>query len=264
MYLNYAAMPGAVKVLRNMPIFGSPFVSFMYGMASKTGQTLVHNPAAFNKVNLAMNEFGGTKTPLEKKALETSFYSYLKQPGMYRIPFFDKNPNYINMSSMIPYYSLNMFNPTQTTYGNSARENLVKIFQASPILKDPVGSVMFDYFITPLILGEAIRPQGQFGQPIYPIDANLLEKMGYATRTFGEAFVPNIAAHAGLVTGPIAPGLTDYIPSYRWRQLAMATQGKSQLGKSGKEDPVKRSVRTLANLWGVPWQASVNTNFINK
>ena len=94
MYLNYNAMPAAIRVMRNMPIIGSPFVSFMYGMALKTGQTLAYNPSAFNKMTFAMDEFGGVKTPLEKVALKKNIYSYLNKPGMYRVPFFNENPIY--------------------------------------------------------------------------------------------------------------------------------------------------------------------------
>jgi len=260
MYLNYNAMPAAVRVLRNFPLLGSPFVSFMYGMTLKTGQTLAYNPSAFNKVTFAMNDFGGTKNPLEKKALDTQFYSYLKQPGMFRTPFFNENPIYLNMASMIPYYSLNMFNPTKTEYGDTVPEKLAQYIQSSPILKDPVGSTLFDYLIQPLILGEAIRPQGQFGQPLYPVDATALEKMGYGARSLGEAFVPNVASYAGLLPTPEA--VVDYIPSYRWRQLARAKAGKNQLGISSKEPAVSRTVRTLFQATGVPVQAPVNTTFV--
>ena len=261
MFLNYAAMPAAVRVMRNMPIMGSPFVSFMYGMSLKTMQTMAYNPAAFNKVTFAMNDFGGTKTPLEKKELDTESYSYLKEPGMFRTPFFDENPIYLNMSSMIPYYSLNMFNPSQTKYGDSAREKLVQAWQSSSVMSDPAGRVLFDYFIQPLILGEAIRPQGTFGQPLYPLDATGVEKLGYGARTLGEAFVPNIAAYAGLLT---PEGAADYIPSYRWRQLAQAKEGKNQLGISSKEAPTSRTVRTLLQASGIPVQSPVNLNFQKK
>ena len=262
MYLNYNAMPAAVRVMRNFPLLGSPFISFMYGMALKTGQTLAYNPSAFNKVTFAMNDFGGTKTPLEKKALGTNFYSYLTQPGMFRTPlpkFFDKNPIYLNLSNVIPYYSMNMFNPTQyNVTGNTTREKLVRAVQQSPILKDPAGSTLFDFFIQPLILGEAIQPQGQFGQPLYPMDATAVQKVGYGARTLGEAVVPNIAAYAGLLT---PQAMADYIPSYRWRQLSQAVVGNNQLGISSKEPPVSRTVRTLLQATGVPVQAPVNTTF---
>jgi len=265
MYLNYAAMPAAVRILRSMPILDSPFISFMYGMTLKTGQTLAYNPSAFNKVSFGLTEFGGAKTPLEKKALEDprGYYSYLKQPGMYRLPtkFFDENPMYLNLTNMIPYYSLNMFNPSQAQYGDSVREKLVQAVQSSPVMKGPVGNNLFDFIIQPLILGEAISPQGQFGQPLYPLDATGLEKFGYGMRALGEAFVPNIYTYAGLLTPEAA---VEYIPSYRWRQLARAKEGKSQLGITGKEPAVSRTVRTILQASGVPIQAPMNTTFTQK
>ena len=259
MYLNYAAMPSAVKVLRNMPLLGSPFVSFMYGMTIKTGQTLVTNPAAFNKVGFAMSELGGQQNPLEKKALTSPFYSFLNQQGMMRIPFFEQNPVYVNMASMIPYYSLNMFNPTKTTYGGSVRDQLVQHLQDSPLMKDPVGSTLFDYFIQPLILDEATRPQGQFGQPLYPIDATMLEKTGYGARSLTEAVFPNILQYTGLLPGSEA--IADYVPSYRWRQLSAAKQGKNQLGISSKEPEVQKVGRVVSSSLGIPIQTPVNTSF---
>lgn len=259
MFLNYNAMPAAIRVMRNFPLLGSPFVSFMYGMALKTGQTLAYNPAAFNKITFAMNDFGGTKNPLEKKALDTKFYSYLNQPAMFRTPFFEKNPIYINLASMIPYYSMNMFNPSQSTNeSNTVREKLVRMAQQSPLMKDPAGSALFDFVIQPLILGEAIQPQGQFGQPLYPADAGIFTKTGYGARTVAEAFVPSIASYAGLVT---PEKVADFIPSYRWRQLSRAKAGKNQIGISSKESAASRTTRTLLQASGIPVQAPVNTSF---
>jgi len=260
MYLNYNAMPAAIRVMRNFPLLGSPFISFMYGMSLKTGQTLAYNPASFNKVTFAMNDFGGSKTPLEKKALDDpqGFYSYLKQPGMFRMPFFDENPLYLNLASAIPYYSLNMFSPSQTEYGDSFREQIAGGVQRSPLLKDPVGSMLYDYMILPLILGEGIAPQGQFGQPLYPVDAGVGTKAAYGARSLAEAYVPNVAAFAGLVT---PESVAEYIPSYRWRQLARAKEGKNQLGISGKEPASSRTIRNVLNASGIPLQSPVNTNF---
>jgi len=260
-FLNYAAMPSAVKVLRNMPVMGSPFISFMYGMSLKTGQTLAYNPSAFNKVEFALKEFGGQKTPLEKRALETSRYSYLNEPGMLRNPFENESPVYYNLSSMIPYYSLNMFNPAQTNYGDSVSEKLTQMAQGSPFMKDPVGSTLFNYIIQPLILKEGIRPQGQFGQPLYPLDATALEKALYGARTLAEAYVPNVASYAGLFT---SEAVAELIPSYRWRQLAYAKKGKSQLGISGKESKEARTWRTFLQASGISKQAPMNTTFTKK
>jgi hypothetical protein len=117
--------------------------------------------------------------------------------------------------------------------------------------------------IQPLILGEAIRPQGQFGQPLYPIDASGIEKTGYGVRSIGEAFTPNIWSYGGLLSGLVAPEeITNLVPSYRWRQLSLAEKGESQLGISGKEPALSRTIRTLLQTSGVPIQAPVNTSFV--
>jgi hypothetical protein len=137
----------------------------------------------------------------------------------------------------------------------------VSAVQKSPLFKDPVGSTLFDYFIQPLILGEAIAPQGQFGQALYPIDAAASEKALYGARTLGEAFTPNIASYAGLLTPEAA---ADYVPSYRWRQLARAEAGKNQLGITSKEPALSRTVRTLFSASGIPIQSPVNTTFVDK
>lgn len=261
MYMNYGAMPSAIKVLRNVPLLGSPFVSYMYAMSLKTGQTLAYNPSAFNKVTYAMNEFGGSKTPLEKKALDTNFYSYLKQPGMYRMPFFNENPLYLNMSNAIPYYSLNMFDQQQTSYGNSTREKIVQMAQSSPFMKDPVGATLFNYLIQPLILSKGIESQGQFGQPLYPQGANTLTKAGYATRDLAEAFVPGFLSYGGLAVPSSASGM---LPLYRARAISEAKAGKNQLGISGKEPAASRTIREILKATGVPIQAPVDTTFSAK
>lgn len=264
MYLNYNAMPSAIRVMRNLPLFGNPFISFMYGMTLKTGQALAYNPSAFNKVTFAMNDFGGTKTPLEKKALDdpNGYYSYLKQPGMFRlpsIPLFGENPTYLNLANALPYYSLSMFGPSQSGPSGTTREALSKLVQRSPFMKDPVGSIIYDYMILPTILGETIQPKGQFGQLLYPMDAGTGTKALYGARTLAEAFVPNVMAYAGLVTPEAA---APYLPLYRWRDLTNAMVGKNQFGITRKEPELNQMVRTLFKISGFPVQSPINTSFI--
>lgn len=79
-FMNYAAMPAAVKVLRSIPVLGSPFFSFSAAMAAKMGQTALSNPAAYNKITLGLHEFSGNKTPLEKEALRTAYYNFYNNP----------------------------------------------------------------------------------------------------------------------------------------------------------------------------------------
>ena len=263
LYMNYAAMPAAIRVLRNFPILGSPFSSFMFAMALKTGQTLAYNPAAFTQINFAINDFGGQKTPIEKEALKKPYYSYLKRTGMFRMPFpfFGENPVYLNLANMIPFYSFNMFNPSERDISQSALpEKLVAYAQKLPIMKDPVGSTLFDYLIQPLILQDTIAPKGQFGQPLYPVDAGIGTKALYGARAFTESFVPGIAAAAGFI--PIPESAIEAIPLYRWRTLARARLGQDVVGRpGGKESAESRTFRSAAGILGVPVQPPVNITF---
>lgn len=264
-YLNYNAMPAAVKVLKNMPLVGFPFASFTYGMTSKVGKTLVNNPAFFSKANSALKDFSGEKTPLEKGVLKNPMYSYLNDPTMYKVPnwlnspFFEKNAIYLNLAGMLPYYSLNMFAQNNRSYKDLYSDRIIGAIDKSPFAKDPVAQTIFDYYIQPLILKETIdRPQGSFGQALYPIDATPLEKFGIAMRGMGETVVPGFwAIPGGLATGKFAPGMSNYLPSYRGRQIANAMQGQNQLGISGKEDPWSRTGRSLLNSAGIALQTPI-------
>ena len=261
LYLNYAAMPAAVRILRQAPLAGSPFISFMYGMALKTGQTMVYNPSAFTKVSSTMHEFGGKKTPLEKKALESPYYSYLNRTGMVRLPgsFWDENPVYLNLANMIPYYSLNMFNPSETNFREkTTATEIVSKIQKSPFFKTPMGAFLFDFFVQPAILGDKIAPQGQFGQPLYPQDATMGEKAFYGARTLSEAYVPNILSYAGLV---IPSKYSEYLPSYQMAGLSQAKEGKNRIGIKGKEGELSRTIRKLLSMSGFPVQAPVDLTF---
>jgi len=265
-YLNYAAMPGAVHILRNLPLVGNPFASFAYGMSMKTGQTLAYNPAAFNKVTFAMKDFGGTKTPMEKQAIYDpkntgyQFYSYLGDPGMYRMPFFDKNPIYMNLTQMLPYYSMNMFTPSNSNLGSGTPAAVIEAVQNNPyFFKDPFGVALFNNIVQPAILADNIAPQGGFGQPLYPVGATGAQRFGYAARDLGEVFMPGVVGYGGLAS-PTGDWL-NYMPSYRWRTLAQAKEGKSQLGIAGKESPGSRTVRAVMGATGFPVQAPMNLQY---
>jgi len=112
-YMNYAAMPPFVRMMRSAGIVGMPFGAFTYGAISKIGKNVVSNPQMFNKVGFATHEFAGQKGPVEKAALDTPYYSWYDSPSMVKLPFFKDNPLYLNLANWIPYYSLNMFSPSQ-------------------------------------------------------------------------------------------------------------------------------------------------------
>lgn len=267
-YLNYAAMPAAVKVLRNLPLVGSPFASFMYGMGLKTVKTLAYNPAVFNKVAFGLNDFGGTKSPLEKGVLSDPRYAYLNAPGMFKVPgivsspFFETNTLYLNLANILPYYSFNMFTPPERRYSELYTKDVINLIDKSPFIKDPVGSVIFDYLIQPMVL-QKDRPLGSFGQPLYPTDATALEKTGYFARSMVDPIIPGFwSPVGGLAQGYLAPGATEVMPSYRWRQVANALQGKTNIGATGKEPPVSRTLRSLLGSAGVSVQTPVPLSYL--
>lgn len=271
-FMNYNAMPAAIRVLRSMPLLGSPFASFAYLMTLKSGKTLLNNPAAFNKMQFAIKEFGGEPSPFERKAIAGKYYQHLAEPGMFRTNFFTENPYYINMGNMLPYYTMSMFDRSDRRYEEFLPNKLTSFIDRSPFVKDPVGSVIFDNFIAPLILRES-QPLSQFGQPVVPYNAGVGERSVYAARDLSSALVPGVAGFAGLASSIGLPSTTarvpftetqllDLAPSYRWRQLGYATKGKTPIGKKAKESPLSRTLRSLAGIVGVPIQSPVDLTYI--
>lgn len=86
-----------------------------------------------------------------------------------------KNWN-IDIKNLIPYLTMNMLNPSQRKYSDTLPGVVSNVIDNSPFMKHPVGQVILDYIILPSILSEAERPQGQFGQPLYPGGATLGQK----------------------------------------------------------------------------------------
>lgn len=250
-YMNYAAMPAAVRALRSLPVLGSPFFSFAYAMALKTGKTAISNPAAFNKVNFFLKELEANKSPLEKRALQSKYYSWYNRPGMVGLgtsKFFDDNPIYLNVSSMIPYYSMNMFMPSERTFGSDWKGQLASAIDNVPLMKDPVGQLITDYFIIPNIIRD-VQPQNMWGGPLYPKSATGVEKnVLYPMRQLAESLTPSILAPIAVATPESAMPL---LPSYQWRKLGYATRGQTPVGTIGKEAATSRTIRAITSLAGV-------------
>ena len=258
-FMNYAAMPDFVKMMRAIP-FGSPFMSFPYAMAIKTAKTAINNPAIFNKVGFMLDEMNAGRSPLEKKAMDDKYNAYLKSPTVAKI-FGMWNTD---VKNLVPFYQMNMLNPSERTYaGTSFQTQMMKLSDNFPVLNDPVGSVFKDYFLQPWILsGTGEVAQGQFGQPIMPsydengkpITPGLGTKAFYAGRTLAESLVPGAASFAGLVNipGEMSPDFVNAIPSYGFRNLANATQGRSSIGADTKEDAVRKTIRSLFGRTGLP------------
>ena len=259
-FMNYAAMPDFVRVMRALPIVGSPFLSFPYAMAIKTAKTAINNPALFNKIGFMINEMNVGRTPQEKMALEEKYNQYLKSPTVVKM-FGIWNTD---VKNLIPYYQMNMFNPSQRTYtGNTFGSKVMELSDKFPVMQDPIGAVIKDYFIQPWLLsGSGEIAQGQFGQPLYPsydengkpIEASLGTKAFYGARSAAEAVVPGSLAYLGLANSALnlSPETIDLIPSYGGRNLANATQGRSSIGAMTKEDAVRKTLRSLLGRTGLP------------
>jgi len=248
-YMNYLAMPAFVQIMRTLPIMSSPFFSFAYGMGALTAKTGAYNPAFFNKMQFLLREISGNKSPLEKEALGSKYYEWFNQEGMVKLnmlPFFEDNPYYLNMENMIPYYTMNVFQPQERSYESRFGRVAASLFDKTPFFNDPVGQLMVDYMILPnLIRGEQAR--GQFGQPLWRKDAGLLNKFGTMVRAGAESLVPPLIGYAGIIT---PESIAPVLPSYRWRGMTYAKYGKGSTGVPTKEPPSEKTKRLQAALAG--------------
>ena len=259
-YMNYAAMPDFVKVMRALPIVGSNFYSFQYAMAVKTAKTLINNPAIFNKVGFALSEYAGERTPAEKVALQQKYNQYLNSPSVIKVAGMWNT----DVKNVIPYYGMNMFNPSEKTYDTSTPQGrILQLSDNLPVLQTPIGQVIKDYLVQPWILsGTGEIPQGQFGQPLYPsYDANGKQitpgwgtKAFYGARTLAESVVPGTFSYLGVPLGMtgISPENTNLIPSYGIRGIANAVEGRSTIGAMTKENAIEKTLKAVLGRSGIP------------
>jgi len=267
-YMNYAAMPDFVKVIRSLPILGSNFFSFQYAIAAKTAKTAINNPAAFNKINFMLHEFSGLRTPEEKKALESKYSAYLNSPTVIKL-FGTMN---MDMKNYIPWVTMNMFNPSQKTYDNSTQGAILKALDKVPLLQTAPGQGLKDYWLQPMILlGTKQAPQGQFGQPVMPsfdnsgnfIGSSLAQKSLYSIRTMAGSMVPGTLSYLGLLFGWLPPWAIEAVPSYGFRSEAYAETGKSTIGAQTMDNGFEKALRTTLSRTGIP-VASLNPNITSK
>lgn len=264
--INYAAMPAAIRMLRNLPLVGAPFASFGYGMALRTAQTMAYNPAVFNRVAFAIRSASGKQTPLEKAALhppagQPNYYGFLNSPTELRLPmnFFDKYPLYYNLTNVLPYYTLNIFQPSSRTYSQVLPNDIVSTLDSLPIMKDPIGSTLFDFFVLPTMIGNA-RPQSYLGQPLYPVNATSAQKGFYLGRNLADQFTPSGIAPVGSL---LPSDYAQYLPGFRTREFATGKAGENQLGIPGSEPAASRQIRNLLGYLGFPVER-VDTTFVMK
>lgn len=258
-FMNYSAMPDFVKIIRSLPILGSNFYSFQYAMAIKTAKTAINNPALFNKVGFAINEMNAGRTPEEKAAMEDKYNKYLKSDTVMKM-FGLWNTD---VKNIVPYLSMNMFNPSQRNYDDSAQGKFLKALDKTPLFQNPVGQILRDYWIQPWLLsGTNQIPQGQFGQPLMPyfdengkrITPSLGTNLFYQGRTALESVVPGSASYLGLPLGlmGLSPEMTNIIPSYGIRKMANAVEGRSSIGAKAKEEASRRAIRAFLGISGIP------------
>lgn len=243
MYMNYAAMPAAIKVLRSVPFLGSPFASFSFAMLNKGIKTAAYNPSFYNKIQFTLDEINGGKSPLEKASLKKDYYAWYNKAGMVSLPFFKDNPIYLNAASFLPYLTMNIFEPSERKYGTGIGAEAAKLIDSSPFFKTPEGQLMMDYLIMPHLLGEATN---MWGGQLWPSDATLAQKIGLAVRSSAETVLPPALGVAGIATPEAA---MDYAPLYRWRQIGYAKEGKSSVGISGKESKTSRTARAILSTY---------------
>ena len=255
-FMNYSGMPDFVRMMRAVP-FGSPFASFPYAMLSKVSKTAIHNPAIFNKVTYALNEMNASRTPQERAALENKYNQYLKSPTVVKIAGMWNT----DIKNFVPYYTMNMFNPSQRNYGTSFGGQMLQLSDKFPVFQDPIGQVFKDYIIQPWVLsGSGQIPQGQFGQPLYPnydVNGKLIKptigtKAFYGTRTLAESVVPGAASLLGPALVGLSPETINMVPSYGMRSTAFASQGRSSIGAMTKEDAVRKGLAAWIGKLGVP------------
>ena len=236
-FMNYNAMPTAVKVLRTLPILGSPFASFTYASLVKGAKTLVNNPGIMKRITFLKNEVSRVNpaSPLEKVALGQQYYNYLNAYERMKLPFFQQHPVYLNIANWLPYTGLNQFQPSERQSTNDASSIGGQLIDRLPFLKTPEGQILYDYFIQPYVLQED-QPTGQFGQPLYGENDSNLQKLLIKPATAAlQAELP-----------PLIP------PGYRGTQFINAVQGKTSSGLQTKQPASALTWKWLFGTLGAP------------
>lgn len=236
-FMNYAAMPNFVKVVRSLPVVGAPFAAFQYAALAKTGKLFLNNPALINKMSFLKDEIGGINplTPLEKVQLGSEQKNYLNSDKWTRLPFFDQHPVYLNLSNYLFWEGMNAAQPSERQTTNDVSRFSSEVVDRLPFLKTPEGQILYDYVVQPLILREN-NPTGMFGQPLTETTDNVWQKYLERPLQSGvQAIVPNVA-----------PG------GYRFTQLMNAIKGKTSQGIDSSQDPNALFNKALLGTLGIP------------
>lgn len=233
--------------------------SFSAGMTGKTLNSIFQNPQFFSKMDSALHEISGSQTPLEQEALKSKYYKWMSDAGMLKLPIFQKYPLYMNVNNFLPYYSLNILGDNSRNYSSQNLSNVMSVVDKLPILKDPIGSTIFDYFIQPMLLQHGEQPRGSFGSTLLPKDYTLKDQLLYGGRALAEIPTPTIlGAPVGMAVGATGLGnktingvpISQYLPWYKGRTMAEATQGRNEKGIESKESAPSRVLRSIADYLG--------------
>ena len=230
-----------------------------YAMLQKTGKALMNNPSSFNKINFFLNEIGKDMSPVEREAMKSKYASWLGEPGMMylgdNMPFFKNQPMFINLTSMIPHYSLNNINASDRNMMEGARKNISVALDRSTMFKDPAGQVLLDYVLIPWIMQD--QTTNLWGGPLYEREVGGFRQTAYAARQLADALIPS-AVGTGLGLGMAAGtavGLPskaiNLLPSYPGRRVAFGSLGKTPMGIDASEEPMSRGMRAILGQAGI-------------
>jgi hypothetical protein len=192
--------------------------------------------------------------------MEEKYNQYLNEPTVVKMLGIMNT----NVKNIVPYYTINTFNPSERRYDDSPRSKALQLLDKAPAFQDPIGQIIKDYVIQPWVLsGTGQIPQGSFGQPLYQAfdeegklrDKTLGSKLFYASRAGVESVVPGTLSYLGIPAALLPRDAIDYLPSYGMRNIAHALHGRSTIGADTKEQASRKALRAILGRAGIPMYA---------
>lgn len=248
-HMDYKAMPAAVKVLKRLPVLGSPFFSYQYGMTYNLARAMGITPAHLNKINMLLKEVSGDKSPEEEAALNTKYYEHLQEAGWMKMPWFTNSTRYANLAQYFPQYQANLLRSDDRSYRDNLDNKIVQAIDASPFFETVEGRFMLNYILLPLLTHEALTTTGQ---QIYPEGADFMKKLGLGAAQFVGNLPPSDLLTAPAII-PFNPpeGAMPYLP-FGYRSLKNALQGKSASGAITGSPSSEMTAEQLIEEAGLP------------
>jgi len=246
-FMNYAVMPNAVKVLRSLPIIGSPFAAFQYSIIPKVAKAFKNNPAFLNKFSYLKNELSDVypESPMEKVGLGSERYNYLNSYEWTKLPIFEQHPYYLNIANMFLTTGVNPFMSLERKTTNTASSMISSVIDRSPFFKTLEGQTLYDLVIQPLVLREE-SPTNQFGVPVFRESDTLLDK---------SLLRPAKALFTGYAPALPVPLLTPFSPfGYRTQSMINAARGRTTQGIATKQPEGSLFIKSVLGTVGLPIQ----------